>query len=166
MSYASEIENRAIFQNWQSYSRNVGRLCIRGISEQSSNARIWVGSHRIGSEVCFKSNMGNAQYYNNPENNGADWLFRCYVDGTAYFYPDKVRRFGYYTTSESIKDVVYAHYRVIKEIYDENKPYYERKFQVLRRKPVGALSNKHFIKTLQFGEFLLNKYNDLEGGEE
>lgn len=159
MSYATEIENRAIYNNWNSYSRGVGRLRIQGITEQHSGSR-WYGN-RIGTEVCWKSGS-RYRYHDNNENNGSDWILRVFADGTGYFYPDKLSDFNY-PTSSSIKDMIYAHFRVIKEESHEANSYRDRKFQILRRKPIGQLSRKYFISAVAFGDYLKNKYNDLEG---
>jgi len=162
MSYATEIENRAIFNNWNSYSRGVGRLRIQGISEDNGNSRMYNGTSRIGTEVCFSEASGQNRYYNNQESNGADWILRVYADGTAYFYPDKLRAFNH-PTSSSIKQMVYKHFRIVKEEWHEQNNYDARKFQILRRKPLGQLSRKYFVKSIEFGEYLTNKYNDMQG---
>lgn len=159
MSYAKEIENRAIFNNWNSYSRGVGKLRIRGISEERQGSGYY--GNRIGTEVCWKNNAGNSRYYNNQESNGADWILRVYADGTAYFYPNKLQQFNR-PTSSSISDMVYKHFRVIKTI-DNDRDWYRNRFQILRRKPVGQLSKKYFIKSINFGEYLVNKFNDMQG---
>ncbi len=167
MSYASEIECRAIYNNWNSYSRGVGRLRIRGLSEERPDSRYY--GNRIGTEVCWNG-TGNTRYYNNAENNGSNWILRVYADGTAYFYPNKLRHFNN-PTSNSISQMVYKHFRVIKAELPENitgyaGSYHHERLEILRRRPVGQLSRKYFVKSLNFGEYLANKYNDLEGSNE
>lgn len=159
MSYARQIEDRAIFNNWNSYSRGVGRLRIRGISEQREGNTYY--GNRIGTEVCFKEPRGRNDYYRNNEQNGSNWIFRCYADGTGYLYPDKLEAFNY-PTKRSILNMIYKHFRVIKEEHHEENRYEARKFQILRRKPLGVLSRKYFLTSITFGDYLANKYNDLK----
>ena len=157
MSYASEIEQRAIFNNWNSYSRGVGRLRIQGISEERAGSEYH--GNRIGTEICWGSESGHGSQYMNGENNGANWILRVYADGTGYFYPDKLGTFNY-ATRHAIREMVYKHYRIIKEEYHTETG--RLRFQVLRRKPLGQLSRKYFIASIAFGDHLKNKYNDLQ----
>jgi hypothetical protein len=154
-SYAKEIEHRAVFNNWNSYSRAVGQFRIRGLAEDDNER------NRIGTEVCFKRQAGNGGRYYNAESNGANWILRVYADGTAYYYPDKLQHIARRTRSE-IHEMIMKHFRVVKEEELEHVDYYARKFQVLRRKPLGTLSKRYFIKSVDFGQFLALKYNDLE----
>lgn len=159
MSYAKEIEARAVFNNWNSYSRGVGRLRIRGLSEGQADSGYY--GNRIGTEVCFNG-TGQSRYYHNRENNGSDWILRVYADGTAYFYADKLQAFNY-PTSSSIHTMVNKYFRVVKTEHNPEAPYQSRNLQIMRRRPIGQLSKKYFVKTLEFGEYLTNKYNDLQG---
>jgi len=100
MSYASEIESKAIYVNALSYRKKVGRLVIEAICENDSY-------NRIGTEVRTRYADSN------------DWIFRSYLDGTAYFYPGKLSIFNW-TTERKIKYVIEKHYRTVQEVIEDD----------------------------------------------
>lgn len=144
MSYASEIENRVIHNNWNSYSRKVGRLTMRAITKQVED-RYW--GHRIGSEVVWNNTHGN------------DWIFRSYVDGLAFFRPNQLTRFNY-PTETSIKSMIMKHFNVIKTTIDnDHRSYNTRTMHVLRRKPCSDATRNLMDMNAGFTGFMLTKYN-------
>lgn len=159
-SYAKNLEQRVISQNWISYWRKVGRMTYRRMYEPQTEE----GQHRSQNVIGYEM-VSNAvtpwQRRNNPALvNNEQWLFRAYHDGVGLYKKNLTHSLiNRYPCHTDIDDVVFKHYYIDATLHDGDEYDYTDEILILRRKPLSQYASVMAEKENNLGDFLIRKYN-------
>lgn len=163
-SYANQLENRVISQNWTSHWRRQGRMVFRRIYGTAEMNPI---GYRQRTTVGFEmvSNAARSRWAQNRQSTDtSEWLFRCYHDGTGLYKKNLIEAtLNRYNTSNAISEVVFKHYYRDAVIHNDEEHSWDAEIILLRRKPLSTYARMASEKDNNLGDFLLRKYN--LGGE-
>jgi hypothetical protein len=134
------------------------------INHAESNSRYWYYKEIVGHEMIAKDHYD--YNHNTQQNERKDiWLFRSYLDGTAFYRKQKTHSILYrYPTSKNIDEVVEKYFYTDTEIVDHEfagrNSHYPPMIVVLKRKPLSDYTRRVALEQeTSLGDYLVRKYN-------
>lgn len=145
-SYAQELKYRVVLPNPRAYgTKRTGRYCFRTMHDNDNEI--------IGNEMAEWQGHHMSQ---TPQEAEQRWIFRDYLDGTAFFrwtrFRSNIRRRSVY---EPVWHLVEKHYHIDTTIEGD----WDKEIIVLRRKPLSDYSKLMANAEANLGDYLVQKYN-------
>lgn len=159
-SYAANLEQRVITQNWMSYHRTKGRFVFRRIYEPGDDTTNYYHTSIIGYEMAQRDGSRGPRTNRNPDG----WIIQVYHDGVALYKRNYLRStLNNYPCFKEIDKVMRHYFYEDAEIEGGEEDTYYSKIVVMRRKPCSSVARSIALREQNLGDYLVSKYNMREG---